>query len=228
MTFDVEVADACLLDVAASTASALQDAAVTQQWSYINERDHLQVHCADAARGLAAQPEAAFSVSTQLKLPIPDWPRLGSVDLALTWLPKEHALLELKCGDGSDTLGPCVWDALKCAFALRAGLASAAYLLAGAPQAKWDAPTKGAEFFSTGSWVTAELRDSYAGWWLHWEKCGDPQPARLPRSFNSVALGTFPLHIGSTLWELRLARVEQVSGELLDWPRVLAVAPDMA
>lgn len=224
MTFDAADADAVLVNLAELAATTLS---VETQKSAINEQHDLQPHCARAARTIAERPENIVEVASQDQLLIEDWPRLGKVDLALTWPSRDRVLVELKCGAKNDTLGPCVWDALKCAFALHVGLASAAYLLAGAPETSWSKPIRAAELLSTRSWDTADLRDRYADWWRQWEKCGDPQPVRLPSSFSTVAVGTFPFQIKGTSWELRLARIERV-GELVDWPRFLPPPPSAA
>jgi hypothetical protein len=46
-------------------------------------------------------------------------------------------------------------------------------------------------------------------------------PGRVATAFRTVSLGSFPLEIAQTHWELRLARVEPTGDEWADWPSVL-------
>lgn len=214
-----------LLDrVAATTASVLGARAAEEALSTVNERDHLQPACSSAATLVAAGWDSDLAVSTQSKLSFVEWPRLGSFDVALTQPERKPIVIELKCGAASDALGPCVWDAMKCALALQHKTVSEAYLLAGAPLEQWSKPVRGGEFLATGSWQAAHLRVDYEDWWRHWEKKGDPKPSLLPVSFETVGIGIYPLVVAESPWELRLARVVNAGEESLEWPPFL-IAP---
>jgi hypothetical protein len=63
-------------------------------------------------------------------------------------------------------------------------------------------------------------RDRFLADWRKWEL--EPHiPGRVATAFRTVALGSFPLEIARTPWELRLARVEPIGDDWVDWPSVL-------
>jgi hypothetical protein len=79
-----------------------------------------------------------------------------------------------------------------------------------------------ADLFESAEWVTLgpHVRDRFLGDWRKWEL--EPHiPGRIATAFCTVALGSFPLEIAQTPWELRLARVEPIGDEWVDWPSVL-------
>lgn len=212
--------DPFLVELVAATATKLERIAAEKRLDRVNERDHLQPAFVLTGRRLAALEHPSLTVSTQLKLVFAEWLRLGGVD-ATVRSDESTALIELKCGPGRDTLGPCVWDALKLSFARMRREASAAYLIAGAPASSWNKPIRGCEFLSTGEWDAGALRQSYGDWFRHWERLGDPTPTLLPKSFQTLGLGVFPFTVGVSDWELRLARVEGAT-DWIEWPTYLA------
>ena len=69
----------------------------------------------------------------------------------------------------------------------------------------------GAEFFGSAEWETLgpDVRERFLSDWRFWESEATPHiPGCVGGRFTTVALGSFPLTIGTTPWELRLARVE--------------------
>lgn len=158
-------------------------------------------------------------MTTQLKLLLPEWPRLGSVDLAVTWPNADRILVELKCGTNRDSLGPCIWDAAKLALALLRGEGTRAYQLAGAPEASWKRPIRGCELLGDGRWTATEYREVYLDWWRHWEKQADPQPSDLPAAIETVEIGVFPFSVAGQAWELRVSRVATPKA-VVPWPSV--------
>jgi hypothetical protein len=206
-----------LVDQTARDVAAL---AVAKGLRKVNERDHLQPRCAATARTLAKSWSPEPAVSTQLEVEFRAWPRLGNVDVALTWPGRLPVLLELKCGDGSNAAGECVWDAAKLAFALQCDRTSDAYLLAGAPVSDWQRPIRGAEFFETGQHDIALLRVLYSDWWRYWEGRDDPQPTELPRSFRTESVHAARFALDGNDWELRLAAVLTDDAMRVPWPRL--------
>lgn len=84
-------------------------------------------------------------VKQNLSVKFAEWPGVGPVDVAL--LDPDGApagFVELKWGAG--TLYNCVWDVEKMAVAVACAHAAAAFLVAGAPAAHWEA-SDGSELF---------------------------------------------------------------------------------
>lgn len=211
--------DAMLIELLDETARRVERHAAKAQKKRINERDDLHPCCLAVARTRAPRWTSPATVSSQLAIEFEAWPRLGNVDLALSWPGKRPVLLELKCGNGIDALGECVWDAAKLAFAMQCDKGSAMFLLAGAPVADWERPVRGAEFFADGPHDAALLRVLYGDWWREWEKRGDPQPAELPQSWWTEHVHTSSLAVNHIEWQLRLVRVFPYGGRIA-WPRL--------
>ena len=212
--------DRLMSELVEQTARDVAVLAVANGLKKVNERDHLQPCCAAAARTLAKDWSPAPSVSTQLEVAFASWPRLGNVDVAFAWPGHLPVLLELKCGDGVNATGECVWDAAKLAFALQCGRAGDAYLLAGAPVSEWRRPIRGAEFFETGQHDSTLLRVHYGDWWRQWDDRNDPQPTELPRSFRTKPVHAARFEVDGNEWELRLAAVLTDDEARVPWPRL--------
>jgi hypothetical protein len=208
-----------LIQLAAAVAECLEQRAAELAVSRVNEQAHLQPCCENSARGLA--DERALDPTAKKELICDAWPRIGAVDIALTQPDGSRVVLELKCGAGRDALGPCVWDVAKCALAIEDEQASAAYLLAGTCVSGWNEAIRGAEFFTSATWQMVDLRQRYADWWRQWERLGDPMPNRLPSRIRTEGLGRFPFTVDHSPWELRLARVEPMSGGWFEWAPLL-------
>jgi len=212
--------DPALAHIVNSTAGKLQALARERGLKSVNERDHLQPCCAAAARDVGAAWRPRFAASTQVKVELDPWPRLGNIDVALTMPDNQPVFLELKCGHGSDALGQCVWDTAKLALTLQCGEGGSGFLLAGAPTADWQRPVRGAEFFEDGHHEASLLRVLYGDWWRHWEHHDDPQPSELPDSWWTEHVYTARLKVGETPWQLRLAQVLCTGRGRLQWPRL--------
>jgi hypothetical protein len=161
-----------------------------------------------------------LSVGAALRVTLPDWPRLGPVDITLSEPDQPPSLVELKCGSGPDALGPCAWDLLKLASAVVAGAGSAGYMLAATTRAMWDRPARGADIFDSGAWEAGNVRELYADWWRSWEKRGDPRPLRVPARGQTAALGEAAFEAGGATWQLRLARVEADTDGWVGWAQL--------
>ncbi|QEC47290.1 hypothetical protein FSW04_06600 [Baekduia soli] len=211
--------DEILVELVDQTAVDLQARARAEGLTHVNERDHLQPACAQAAARLAASREPETAVSTQFGLKLDAWPRLGNVDVTLHRPGRQPVMIELKAGRGNDAAVQCVWDAPKLAFALFEGRADAGYLLAAAPVKDWQRPARGTEFFRDldhDSRVLGLLYDDHWRWWRENEH--GMGPSSLPARFRTRPLHTAALTVASTAWELRLAAVHDVSAELIAWP----------
>ena len=132
------------------------------------------------------------------------WPNVGPVDIAFHSL-NQTTLIELKWG--KSTLHNCVWDLAKLGCALGQGLADNAFLIAGTPSNMWF-DRGGGEFFTTGSWSAAYLREKFLTWWRFWEKdVPTTRPFELPSTISTRLTGSLPLKIASEEWEVRCAQV---------------------
>jgi hypothetical protein len=87
-----------LAEVVSLTTERLSELAALNGLLYVNERDHLQKCCADAALTLAAGWNPPPQVSTTQHLSSETWPDLGSIDIALTFSHHQPVAVELKCG----------------------------------------------------------------------------------------------------------------------------------
>jgi len=213
--------DECLTELATETAAELERRCARDGLSYVNERDHLQPSCASAARAIAGSWRPPAEVSTGFRFRSDLWPRLGGVDVALIFAGQKPVAVELKCGSGRNALGPCAWDALKLAFALQIGEASAAYLLAGTTTSDWAGGHRGTELFETAAVDTLILRGRFIEWWRQWERLGDPTPIKVPRRFTTRTIGIVPFEVGPLAWELRVAAVSVDSTDQIVWPLTL-------
>lgn len=206
-------------------AGALAADAVQKSRLRMNERDDLQRVARDTLKELAAGQPGPVQVQTGRPLDYPQhWPRLGRVDIALS-APHWTVFLELKCGSKKDALGPCAWDVLKCALALRQGTASHAYLLAATTSALWKVPLRGAEFFMAKcEWTAGKLRADYEDCWRQWERERKGYaPLRVPVHCATEFVAAEPFQIGAVEWEVRLARVWADDGDWHDWQRFGAI-----
>jgi hypothetical protein len=211
-----------LRNVADETARELEMFCVELQLTSPNERDHLARCCKTATARVAGALDPPPALSPYSFGDARGWIGLGTVDVVLRWTDREPTFLELKCGAGKHVLRPCVWDAVKLSTAVLGRNAASGYLLAGAPTSDWQALVPGADLFESAEWVTLgpHIRDRFRSDWRKWEL--EPHiPGRVATAFRTVALGSFPLEIARTSWELRLARVEPIGDEWVDWPSVL-------
>lgn len=213
--------DDLLNELAHETACTLGNLASARRVAPLNERDHLHPSCVQAARNIAQASETPLEATTSLRIISPLWPRLGRVDLAFVSGGAGPVVVELKCGAGRDALAACAWDAVKVAFVLRLGEASAAYLLAAAPRSDWAFPFRGTEFFASRRFETRALREPYLKWWRLWERDGYPAGIRVPTTFTTRAVSRVPVLVQATEWEIAVAAVHVEGEDWLDWKPTL-------
>jgi hypothetical protein len=151
------------------------------------------------------------------------WPRLGGVDIALLRGDERPIAIELKCGEGRDSLGPCAWDALKLALGLQSRVVAAGYLLAATTAADWESGHRGSELFETAELETLVLRERYLDWWRHWERLGDPLPLKVPSRFATRAICRASFAVAGAGWEVRVAAISASDDARVAWPSTLEV-----
>ena len=212
--------------IAQETARELEEFCSTGSLQYANERDHLAKCCKLATERVTASLTPPPALSPFAFGDKHGWLGLGLVDVVLRWTVAP-TFIELKSGNGKNTLRPCVWDAVKLAIAVLKGNAANGYLLAASPAANWK--LAGAELFdSRDEWKTLgpDIRDAFLPDWRKWELEGHI-PGKVAVAFKTVALGTQHLTIAGTPWELRLARVESIGDQTVDWATVLESGADL-
>jgi hypothetical protein len=188
----------------------------------LSEMHHLQPATNTVAAKLAPTWDPAPSLDGHEFGPKLGWVGLGNVDTVFAWPAGTRTFLELKC---DRDLSACVWDAVKLSAAVLNGNANAGYMLAGAPTSAWEKPAPGAELFESCRWVTIGpgIRDRYRRWWWNWQEeiVGDRPNRHIPgsvaASFETVPVGRFPFEVAGTPWQLRLARIETVGADWINW-----------
>ena len=150
---------------------------------------------------------------------MPDWPRVGRLDLQLTPLDPP-TWVELKWAKSASTLHNCLWDAGKLASAIRADAAKYGYLLAGAPAAVWRNGRGPTPLLDVSNHLGPSLVANYQPWWDGWCK-ENPKtyPWRIPTPVLTVPTGDVRL-VGpsGSEWLVRLARVESPGSESFATP----------
>lgn len=217
--------DEHLVQLALETAVELERSCSELAIGHATESKHLDPTCKRVAKRLAPTWSPIASVGPYGFGDKLGWIGLGNVDVVFRRPDLLPTFLELKCGAKSDSLGPCVWDAVKVAAGVLAGNAEAGYLLAGAPLAQWQKPILGAQLFDSRAWRTSgsEIRGAYSGWWWMWQK-GPHIPGRVAATFHTKKLDSFRFQIAGTPWELRLAKVEPARPDWEDWQPLTSAA----
>lgn len=190
--------------------------ATDEQIDRLREDRHLQPVFAVCLREAASADGETISphLSHGLKR---EWPRLGRFDVSVR-VERRDVVGELKCGIGPAKLDACAWDMAKLAFVLHHGVGSAGLLVACTDQRTWEASSLGSELLDTGVWDMADIRERYAAGFRRWEGDGY-KPNRVLRWARTTALHhAEPFDIAGEPWSIRLARVEPVSEEIMDWP----------
>jgi hypothetical protein len=161
-------------------------------------------HAALVAR-LSDNPYGLAVRDTQLpvgKMLAPKFPGLGGVDLTIEREGSPQTLIELKLG--TDTLWNCAWDLAKLALALRQGIAERAFMVGGAPVARWDRERQGPELFAPYRWPTEVFLARYRNCFRLWQP---PQPKRLPSELRVEAIDRVEFESGGERWEMRVIEV---------------------
>ena len=214
--------DHILARVDDETARELELFCAGKQLMYANERDHLAKCCKIATARVAGALKQPPALSPYAFGDLHGWVGLGLVDVVFRWADRRPTFLELKCGAGKNVLRPCVWDAVKLSTAVLGRNAGSGYLLAGAPTSDWRARVPGADLFESAEWDTlgTHVRDRFLADWRFWQSEATPHtPGRVAGGFRTAALGSFPLAIAMTPWELRL--VEPIGDGWVDWPSAI-------
>jgi hypothetical protein len=163
------------------------------------------------------------SIVRQAPLSLRGFRGVGNCDVAV--VPGEGQrpiLIELKWGAG--TLCNCAWDAVKLALALHERKAGAAYLVAGAPLADWNAKRRGADLFGSREWSTRDFMTFYAKEFAFWRRDVKTRPELLPEHFSTTEGVQLDMQVAGTPWSLRSAQISS-SGGLVAIGENGAVAP---
>lgn len=152
-------------------------------------------------------------VDKERKVAIPDWERVGNVDVIVRREPGSSAvsaLIELKwAGPGDDILYEAIFDLFKLALAAQREDRPRTYLLTGAAKAHWDG-SGFADLFSDGEHDPVELsqrrlQDKHQT--LAWDDllrgARDSYPQVLPQGIKTEVAG----RAGIGDWELRAVEV---------------------
>jgi hypothetical protein len=210
--------DDLIASLTRETAAGLDALAAERALGWVNERDHLQPTCAAAALRIAGEQ---LTVATSLRPRSPLWPRLAAIDLVFLAGDELPVAVELKAGRGIDGIAACSWDALKLAFLLRLRQVASAYLLAATPTSDWEQELRGTEFFLSGAFTSAALRDPYLDWWRSWERDGYPVGTSVPTSFSTRPVCSEPFMVNAAEWHLRAVAVESAGEDWLEWAPTL-------
>lgn len=211
-----------LVESLPSIATGLEDLAHERGLVRVNERDHLQPVSRAQLEATAATVDPQLQVGASRKLEFPQhFPRVGDVDITIGRDQGPPLFVELKCGEGTNALGPCAWDVIKCALTIRMAATPAAYLLAATTASDWERPIRGAEFFLDGSWSVGDIRETYADWFRSWEKGGDPRPRLIPAEVKSTSLGEAAFDVAGTRWVVKLSRVAIEPRGWFEWHPML-------
>lgn len=214
-----------LMSTVRLTASYCAELAAEHGLETVNERDHLQKQFNRALVERAAVWPDAPVVKADRRCDLSEhFDHCGDVDASIRWPGESPVFIELKAGAGKDSLGPCIWDVLKLATALRTGACSSAYLVAAAPQTRWASPkSDGNELFAPSQVYAADLRDRYPSWWRFWERDTGARPTRVPAALRTDLLEAVPFRTAADGaagdWTLKIASVHAVpaDAEWLAW-----------
>jgi hypothetical protein len=178
----------------------------------------MQTVCEELALAVATRPQLDCLVEREKRVELgARWPGVGAVDVVVR-LDEEAVLIELKWG--ASTLYNCLWDVAKLGSALASGVASGAYLFAGAPADVWET-APGSEFFETGDWDVEYLRTRYLAYWQFWEKDVKTRPYELPSRVRTRFVSSAAGIVVGGAWEIRCAAVEPSDWKWVPWQSTL-------
>jgi hypothetical protein len=99
------------------------------------------------------------------------------------------------------------------AVAVARGSAHKAYLVAGAPDSKWE-NALGSELFTSGEWSAGDLLERYRNHWDFWKEDVKTHPLALPHLIRTSAVASELLEISGESWSLRRCGSRRVTGGL--------------
>jgi hypothetical protein len=131
------------------------------------------------------------------------------------------AWVELKWAKQVGTLHNCLWDAAKLACAVRDGVASVGYLVAGAPAEEWAKQSPYTRLFGfsshSGDSIAADYEPSFRGWLAENE---NTYPKILATPVCTAPVGEVDqVDAGGTSWVVRVARVFSHGSQTFEAPR---------
>lgn len=137
----------------------------------------------------------------------------GALDLELA----PRVGLELKWAQSGDTLCNCAWDIAKLGTAVAEGRLDAGYLVAGAPDAHWNAGAPGTELLESAAYPGLAIVERYEGWWRFWCRDVVTQPVRLPAGIGVTGGTRVRAVLGGTPFSIRVAEVRARPDEWVDF-----------
>ena len=178
-----------------------------------------------------AQKQVHLKRTAERPAVLEGWPGVGSLDLEFA--SKDGPVwAELKWAKSADYLFNCLWDTAKLARAVRNGVASAGYLVAGAPVSEWEKRVDYAEVFNfsgfDGASVT-NLTPRFAACWDGWRrKNRETYPEELPCPVCTWPEGEVRSEnvAGREPWAIRVARVTAPGSSTVKTPHDVPVVAE--
>jgi hypothetical protein len=207
-----------LLDALPRVATRMRAHNATVSAAQLGEKAHLKPAMMEALASAASDLDMAVVVHGEHPFQSAEWRSHAGVDVGIDGLLGLAPMFcELKWGDGRRTLGECSWDLAKMGLAVAVDACSAAVLVAGAPQRRWEeADHEGSELFASGKHSLDHLRGPLylETYWKSYVREGRPQPRKLPAAFETSLLYQGEMELDDDIWELRCVEVAP-AGELV-------------
>jgi hypothetical protein len=151
------------------------------------------------------------------------WPGVGSLDIEIS-SASGPVWAELKWAKTADYLFNCLWDAAKLARAVRDGVASAGYLVAGAPVSEWAKGSAYSILFDFSAYPGDSIVTSnpkFENCWRGWRKENTgTYPEQLAAPIFTWPEGEVEMRPdeGGEPWSIRVARVTAPGDETVMAP----------
>lgn len=207
-----------LLDALPRVATRMKAHNATVPTTRLGEIAHLRPAMEEALSVAASDLDMAVVVRKEHPFKCTEWESRASVDLGIGCPPDVTPVFcELKWGNSATALGECSWDLAKMGLAVSVNACSAAALVAGAPQRRWEqAGLEGPELFVSGQHSFDHVRGPLylERYWKAYAREGLPQPRKLPAAFQTSLLYKGEMDFDDGIWELRCLEVTPV-GELV-------------
>jgi hypothetical protein len=200
-----------LLDALPGVATRMKAHNATVPTARLGETAHLRPAIEEALSVAASDLDMAVVVRKEHPFKCTEWESRAGVDLGIGCPPDVRPVFcELKWGDSATALGECSWDLAKMGLAVSVNACSAATLVAGAPQRRWErADLEGPELFVSGQHSLDHLRGPLylERYWKAYARENLPQPRKLPAVFQTALLYRGEIEFDDSIWELRCVEV---------------------
>jgi hypothetical protein len=159
-------------------------------------------------------------VQKSRKIEIPEWKKVGNVDVVVRRATGSDALalaVELKWSWSYDKVYEAIWDLFKMALLATRADVDATVLITGASPKEWNSTFCG-DFFDAGTHSVAEIctrRFPTGSKRLAWDYLlqggHDGFPGLVPASISTELVAVQPVNHPETYWELKAVRVRPAS-----------------